>query len=75
MAFAVTRFQPDLTSTGDSGPRCRQRSQPTSSEHKMREYLLVEWCSIPPVQFKKLAESMTRGIKAVLSARDGQTPY
>ena len=63
------------TSVNRVGNCGRQRSPPPSSKHQMREYLLEEWCSIPPVEFQRLVESMPRRIEAVLAARGGPTPY
>ncbi len=52
--------------------RVRQHSLTPSSKHQMREYILEEWCSIPPVEFQRLVESMPRCIEAVLVARGAQ---
>uniref|UniRef100_A0A0E9XFQ8 Uncharacterized protein n=1 Tax=Anguilla anguilla TaxID=7936 RepID=A0A0E9XFQ8_ANGAN len=41
----------------------------------MREYLLEEWCSVPPAEFQRLVESMPRCTEAVLVARGGPTAY
>ncbi len=57
------------------GQRVRQRSPPPSSKHQMREYLLEEWCPIPPVGIQRLVESMPRRTEAVLGTRIGPTPY
>lgn len=53
--------------------RVRQRSPPPLSKEQMREYLSEEWCSIPPLEFQKLVESMQSRIEAVLAAGGGAT--
>jgi hypothetical protein len=37
----------------------------------MTEFLVEEWCHIPPIEFQTLVESMPRHIEAVLAARGG----
>ena len=40
----------------------------------MMEFLVEEWCRIPPIKFQTLVESLPRYIEAVLT-RGGPTPY
>ncbi len=55
--------------------RVQQHSPPPLSTHQMKEYLLEEWCSIPPVEFQSLEELMPRRAEAVLAARGSPTSY
>ena len=41
---------------------------------QIMEFLIEEWCRIPPVEFQTLVESMPRQIEAVLE-RSRPTPY
>jgi hypothetical protein len=49
--------------------RMRQRFSPTSTKHQIIEFLMKEWCRIPPI-----VEPMPRHIEAVLVDRGGPTP-
>ncbi len=53
----------------------RKRSPPRLSKHQIREYLLEEWYSFPPVEFQRLIELMPRRTEVVLAAHGSQTPY
>ena len=56
--------------------RClRQRFPPPSTKHQIMEFLVEEWCHIPPIEFQTLVESMPRQIEAVLEAHGGPMPY
>ena len=44
------------------------------TKHQIMEFIVEEWCRIPPIEFQPLVESMPRSIEAVL-ARGGPTPY
>ena len=54
--------------------RLRQRFPPPSTKHQIMEFLMEEWCHIPPIEFQTLVESMPRCIEAI-TARDAPTPY
>ena len=41
----------------------------------MMEFIVEEWCCIPPIEFQTLVESMTWCIEAVLTARSAKTLY
>ncbi|XP_018556089.1 kinase suppressor of Ras 1 isoform X2 [Lates calcarifer] len=43
-------------------------------QHQIMEYLLEQWCFIPPADLQRLVESMLRCIEAVLVAHGGTTP-
>jgi hypothetical protein len=45
----------------------RQCFPPPSTKHQMMEFLVKEWCPIPPIEFQTLEESMPRPIEAVLA--------
>jgi hypothetical protein len=53
--------------------RLRQSFSPPPTKHKIIEFVMEEWCHIPPIEFQTLVESMPRGIEAVL-ARVNQSP-
>jgi transposase len=53
----------------------RQRFPAPSTKHQIMEFLVEEWCRIPPIEFQRLVESKPRPIKAVLEARGGPTSY
>ena len=51
----------------------RQRFQPPSTKHQIMEFLVEQWCCIPPIDFQTLVESMPRCIEAIL-VRGDQCP-
>ena len=73
--MAFTRSQPNCTLMEIVERRLRQCFPPPSTKHQIIEYLVEEWCRIPPIEFQTLVEAMPRGNEAVLAARDGQMPY
>ena len=46
--------------------RLRQRFPEPSTEHQMVEFLVEEWCRVPPIEFQTHVESIPRCIEAVL---------
>ena len=60
----------------DIPERClRQRFPPPSNRCELNNFLVEEWCRIPPAEFQTLGESMPRRIQAVLAKCGGPTPY
>jgi hypothetical protein len=53
----------------------RQRFLPPSTKHQIMEFLVEEWCSIPPIEFQTFVEYMPRCIEAVLAQRPIKTRY
>ena len=53
--------------------RLRQHFPSPSNRCELTEFLVEEWCNIPPVEFQMLVESMPQRIHAVLAARSGRT--
>lgn len=49
----------------------RQGAPPSSSKHQMRDFLLEEWCSIPPVELHRLVLSMPRDTESALEPSGG----
>ena len=47
--------------------RLRPRFPPPSTEHQIMEFLLEEWCRIPPIEFQTLVESMPMCTEAALA--------
>ena len=39
---------------------------PPSTKQQIMEFLMEEWCRLPPTEFQTLVESMSRCIEAVL---------
>lgn len=56
MAFAITRSQSNWTPMGDFGATCQTALCTTIIKHQIREYILEEWWSMPPVEHQRLGE-------------------
>lgn len=62
--YAITKFP-----VGDFGPTCHPAFSSTDIKtQKTTEYLVEEWCSIPPVELQRFVESMPRHADADLAA-------
>ena len=55
--------------------RLRQRFPPPPNRFELINFLVVEWCRIPPAESQTLVDSMSRRIQAPQAARGGPTPY
>ena len=55
--------------------RLKQRFLLPSTKHQIMEFIVEEWCCIPPIEFQTLVESVPMCIEAVLAARGGPMPY
>ena len=53
----------------------RQSFPPPPNRCKLIDYLVEEWCHIPPAEFQTPVDSMPWRIQAVLSARGDPMPY
>ena len=51
--------------------RLRQRFLPPSTKPQMIEFLVEEWCCIPPIESQTLEEYMPSLIEAVLETHGG----
>ena len=51
------------------GRSLRQRLPPPSNRWESIDFLVEEWCRIPPAEFQTLVDSMPRCIQTVLAAR------
>ena len=60
--------QPNLTLMGDSGP-VPESFPPPLTKPQMMEFLVEEWCRVPPIEFQTLVESMPRRTEAVVAPR------
>ena len=49
--------------------RLREHFLPPSTKHQIMEFLMEEWCPIPPIEFHPLVKSMPRHIEAVLAIK------
>ena len=76
VCVSVTRSQPNWTlgEMGDSGAVPETVFPPPSTKHQIMEFIMEEWCRLPPIEFQTLVESTRRCIEAVL-ARGDPTPY
>lgn len=67
--YAITKFPSGWTPVGDFGPTCHPAFSSTNIKtQKTTEYLVDQWCSIPPVELQRFVESMPRHADADLAA-------